>query len=53
MSIANIPEVINDFNIYHTGNKVIGVTGEVSLPDLEAVTETISGAGILGEIDVP
>jgi len=51
MSILGIPEVIHDFNIYHTGAKVIGITGEVALPDFEAMTETISGAGILGEIE--
>lgn len=51
MSINVIPEVIHDFNIYNNGSKVIGVTGEVSLPDFEAMTETISGAGILGEIE--
>ena len=51
MSILGIPEVIHDFNIYNTGSKIIGLTGEVSLPDFEAMTETISGAGILGEIE--
>lgn len=51
MAIAGIPEVIHDFNLYLSGNKLAGVTGEVSLPELEAVTETISGAGILGEIE--
>lgn len=51
MAILGIPEVIHDFNIYNTGSKIIGLTGEVSLPDFEAMTETISGAGILGEIE--
>jgi P2 family phage contractile tail tube protein len=51
MAISGIPEVIHDFNIYNGKNKIVGLTGEVSLPDFEAVTETISGAGILGEID--
>ena len=51
MSILGIPEVIHDFNMYNTGSKIIGLTGEVSLPDFEAMTETISGAGILGEIE--
>lgn len=51
MSIAGIPEVIHDFNMYNTGNKMVGVTGEVAIPDFEAMTETISGAGILGEIE--
>ncbi|MCD8294681.1 MAG: phage major tail tube protein [Clostridia bacterium] len=51
MSALGIPAVINDFNAYRSGNVLVGVTGEVTLPDLEAMTETISGPGILGEID--
>lgn len=43
-----IPEVINNFNTYQGGNLKIGVTGEVSLPDLKTITEEISGSGILG-----
>lgn len=49
-----IPERINNFNLYKNGrNKLVGITGEVALPDFESMTETISGAGILGEIDSP
>lgn len=51
MSIANIPEIINDFNVYKSGSKLIGVSNEVTLPDFEAMTETISGAGIAGEYE--
>lgn len=51
MAISGIPEVIHDFNMYLSGNKLGGITGEVSLPDFEATTETISGAGILGEYE--
>lgn len=51
MAISGIPEVLHDFNIYNAKNKIVGLTGEVSLPDFEAMTETISGAGILGEIE--
>lgn len=46
-----IPEIINNFNIYKDGNILIGVSGEVTLPDFEGMTETISGAGLLGEYD--
>lgn len=53
MSVATIPEKIADFNVYSNGNKLIGVTGEVTLPDLVQKSESISGPGILGEIDVP
>lgn len=53
MAIAGIPEVINDFNLYSSGNRLVGTTGEVPLPDFEAVTATMSGNGILGEYEAP
>lgn len=43
------PEVINNFRVYNDANRVVGTTGEISLADLQAMTATISGAGILGE----
>ena len=46
-----IPESINRFNLYMKGNRLIGVTSEVSLAELSAITNTISGAGIAGEIE--
>lgn len=48
---ANIPEIINNFNAYNNGNVLIGVTGAVTLPTFDAITETIGGAGILGEYE--
>lgn len=53
MAIAGIPEVIHDFNMYGTGRKLVGLSGEVSMPDLEALTAEISGAGILGTYETP
>ena len=50
-AITNIPEVINNFNAYNTGNMLVGVTGAVPLPNFEAITEEISGAGVLGSYD--
>lgn len=46
-----IPEIINNFNVYSKGNKLIGVTGEVTLAEMNAMTETINGAGLLGEYE--
>lgn len=46
-----IPEKVVNFNVYDNTEKLVGVTGEVTLPNLEAMSETISGAGILGEFD--
>lgn len=46
-----IPEKIVNYNVYDDTNKLVAVTGEVTLPNLEPLTETVSGAGILGEYD--
>jgi P2 family phage contractile tail tube protein len=48
-----IPEKVTNFNVYDDGEKLVGIAAEVTLPNLEAITETISGAGILGEYDSP
>ncbi len=53
MATYKIPEKINAFNVYKQGNKLVGLSDEIKLPDFESLTETISGAGILGEIDSP
>ena len=50
-AITNIPEVINNFNAYSNGNLLVGVTGSVPLPNFEAITEEISGAGVLGSYE--
>lgn len=44
---------INAYNVYNAGKRLIGVSDEVTLPDFEALSETISGPGFLGEIDEP
>ena len=51
MAVTGIPEVVHDFNTYNAGRKQVGVTGEVARPDLEALTASISGAGVLGEYE--
>ena len=53
MSVPNIPSKINSYNVYNDAERLIGVGNEVTLPDFEALAETISGAGILGELDDP
>mgnify|MGYP000066806832 CR=1 FL=1 len=47
----NIPEKINAFNVYKSGTLLVGLSDEVTLPDFEAITETLSGPGILGELE--
>lgn len=49
-----IPEKINAYNVYYKGsNRLVGLSDEVKLPDLEALSEEMSGPGILGNIDMP
>lgn len=44
------PERLTSFNAYNDGNKLIGVV-DVELPELSYMSESISGAGIAGEIE--
>ncbi|MEK4883673.1 phage major tail tube protein [Bacillus sp. FSL W8-0223] len=46
-----IPEKVANYNVYDDTEKLLGVTGEVKLPNLEPTSEKISGAGILGEYE--
>ena len=50
--VNKIPEKTIAFNVYRDGTVLMGVA-TVELPQLQAMTETISGAGIAGEIDSP
>lgn len=43
------PEVVNGFNVYDGGNRLQGITNEITLAELQAMTVAVSGAGILGE----
>lgn len=53
----NIPEKINRFNMYvdkvEENSKVSGVTDEVTLPEFENMSETLSLGGMGGEVDSP
>lgn len=51
MGVNPIPETINNFNVYNAGEKLVGVSGEIALPNLEGMSETIGGAGIAGEFE--
>lgn len=51
MAGMNIPDKINDFNVYRDGTRLIGVGEEVTLPDIEMLSETVLVAG--GEVDSP
>lgn len=45
-----VPERLTNFNAYNDGNKLLGIV-DVEMPELPYMTDTISGAGIAGEID--
>lgn len=47
-----LPHSISQFNIYNDNERCVGVSGEITLPNFEAMSETISGAGIAGEFEV-
>lgn len=47
-----VPEKLINFRVYDDGNDLLGVA-DCALPNLEAMTETVSGAGIAGEVDSP
>lgn len=53
MSEKTIPTKINKYNVYNSGERLLGTGDEMTLPDFESASEAISGAGILGEIDDP
>lgn len=48
-----IPTKINKYNVYNSGERLLGMGDEMPLPDFEALSEAVSGAGLLGEIDDP
>jgi P2 family phage contractile tail tube protein len=47
-----VPEKLIAYRVYRDGIDLIGIA-DVELPDLEAMTDTIKGAGIAGEFDSP
>ncbi len=47
-----VPEKLINFRVYEDGNDLIGIA-DVTLPTLEAMTETVKGAGIAGELESP
>lgn len=47
-----IPEKLIGFAVYNDSNELVGVA-DVTLPSLEFMSDTVSGAGIAGELDSP
>lgn len=41
------------FNVYSENERLIGISGDVKLPDIKAMTTTMDGAGFSGSLEVP
>ena len=53
MAIRNIPAVLIDFEVYNEqDNRLFGIA-DVTLPELNHMTQEISGVGILGKTNFP
>ncbi|RXZ84583.1 phage tail protein [Paenibacillaceae bacterium] len=50
--MKQIPDKLINYTAYRNGSEFLG-TVDVTLPSIEALTETMRGAGIAGEIDSP
>lgn len=48
-----VPEKINEYNVYMDGERMIGVVPSVDLPEIGMKSSTVTGAGMLGELDSP
>ena len=48
----SIPERLINYRVYNEANALMGMA-TVDLPELQAMSDTVSGAGIAGEVDSP
>lgn len=49
----NVPERLINFRVYDADSKDLLGIASVELPELEAMSDTVSGAGIAGEVESP
>lgn len=47
-----VPEKLINFRVFEDGIDLLGIA-DVELPSVEAMTETVKGAGIAGEVESP
>ena len=45
--------LVNRYNVYKGGKQLIGVAGELTLPEVTNLTDTMEGAGTGGNMDIP
>lgn len=48
----NVPEKLINFRVYNNGADLVG-SADVTLPKLNAMTQTVKGAGIAGKLIPP
>lgn len=48
----SIPERLINYRVYNESNALMGMA-TVDLPEIQAMSDTVSGAGIAGEVDSP
>ncbi|MBO8136803.1 MAG: phage major tail tube protein [Desulfotomaculum sp.] len=53
MGVNTIPERLTAFRVYLEGSTDLKGVADIQLPSLEAMTETVKGAGIAGEYESP
>jgi len=46
-----IPDKINNFNVYDGKTKLVGISSEITIPSFEPLTDTLNVAGLAGEIE--
>lgn len=49
----NVPERLINFRVYYGGSSDLLGIATVDLPEIEAMSDTVSGAGIAGEVESP
>lgn len=47
-----VPERLINFRVYNDNNDLLGIA-TVDLPEIQAMSDTVSGAGIAGEVESP
>lgn len=52
MAVNSIPEKLINFRVFDENDDLMGIAS-VDLPEIEAMSDTVSGAGIAGEVDSP
>lgn len=48
----SVPERLINYRVYNESNALLGMA-TVDLPEIQAMSDTVSGAGIAGEVDSP